>query len=116
MLDSNKGLYVLAARDIFNLLERPDYQNLAAFVSFYEIYQGHLYDLLNNRQKLHAREDGKQNVCIRGLIEREVSSVDRLMQIFESGSMTRSTGMYWYCFTGREKPCCSLIACQLHIE
>jgi Kinesin motor domain len=92
MLDSNRGLYVMAARDIFQLLKNPEYQNLAAWVSFYEIYQGHLYDLLNSRQRLYAREDGKQNVCIAGLKEFEVNSVDRLMQIFEHGSNTRSTG------------------------
>lgn len=95
MLDSNRGLYVLAARDIFHLLQHPDNSHLSAWVSFYEIYQGHLYDLLNNRQRLYAREDGKQNVCIRGLVEHQVDAVEKLMQIFESGSMTRSTGIYF---------------------
>lgn len=92
MLDGANGLYVMAARDIFNLLEQPEYHHLAAWVSFYEIYQGHLYDLLNNRQRLYAREDGKQNVIIAGLQEFQVDGVGRLMQIFETGSMTRSTG------------------------
>lgn len=63
MLDEHQGLYVLAARDMFKLLQQPQYQHLSAYVSFYEIYQGHLYDLLNNRKRLFAREDGNQNVC-----------------------------------------------------
>ncbi|KAJ3271941.1 Kinesin-like protein kif24 [Terramyces sp. JEL0728] len=92
MLDPQNGLYVLAGRDIFSLLKQPQYSNLSAWVSFYEIYQGHLYDLLGNRKKLFAREDGKQQVIIKGIQEYEVDNVDRLMQIFESGNGTRSTG------------------------
>jgi hypothetical protein len=97
MLNEQNGLYVKAGRDIFTLLKRPENAHLAAWVSFYEIYQGHLYDLLNNRQRLHAREDGKQRVCIAGLREHEASEVSQLMQIFEFGNNARSTGgeLYW---------------------
>jgi hypothetical protein len=70
----------------------PQYANLEAFVSFYEIYQSHLYDLLNSRQRLHAREDGNQNVVIQGIAEHPVSSPDDLMNIFNLGSLERSTG------------------------
>ena len=92
MLNNKDGLYVMAARDIFGLLKKPEYTHLRAWVSFYEIYQGQLYDLLNSRKKLFAREDGKQQVCIRGMKEYEVSHVDRLMEIFDHGSSERSTG------------------------
>lgn len=92
MLDSSNGLYVLAGRDIFSLLKRPENAHVSAWVSFYEIYQGQLYDLLGNRKKLFAREDGKQQVVIKGIQEYEVDRVDRLMSIFETGNSTRSTG------------------------
>ncbi|KAH6580139.1 hypothetical protein BASA61_009830 [Batrachochytrium salamandrivorans] len=92
MLSETDGLYVMAGRDIFNLLNRDEYCHLAAWISFYEIYQGQLYDLLNARKKLFAREDGKQQVCIKGIKEYEVSQVKRLMEIFEHGNSTRSTG------------------------
>ncbi|KAJ3373506.1 Kinesin-like protein kif24 [Kappamyces sp. JEL0680] len=92
MLDSSNGLYVKAGRDIFNLLRQPQHAHLSCWVSFYEIYQGHLYDLLGNRKKLYAREDGKQQVVIKGIQEYEVDNVARLMQIFEAGNATRSTG------------------------
>ncbi|KAI9209156.1 P-loop containing nucleoside triphosphate hydrolase protein [Polychytrium aggregatum] len=92
MLDEQNGLYVLAGRDIFNMLKQPEHLDKTAYVSFYEIYQGQLYDLLNSRKKLFAREDGKQQVCISGLEEHAVDTVERLMQIFERGSNTRSTG------------------------
>ncbi|ORY91826.1 P-loop containing nucleoside triphosphate hydrolase protein [Syncephalastrum racemosum] len=92
MLDPQYGLYVLAARDIFNMLKQPEYEHLSAWIGFYEIYQGQLYDLLNNRKKLFAREDGKQNVVIVGLKEYVIKNVNDLMQVFEFGSQARSTG------------------------
>lgn len=36
-------------------------------VSFYEIYCGRLYDLLNSRAELKIREDAKQNINVIGL-------------------------------------------------
>ena len=44
-------------------------QGLALWVSCFEIYGGKLYDLLNARQQLVMREDGKGRVCIVGLKE-----------------------------------------------
>lgn len=92
MLDLKRGLYVLAARDMFFLLHEPEFTHLTAYVSFFEIYQGQLYDLLNGRKKLFAREDGKQRVIVTGLQEYEIKSVDNLLEVFEYGSNNRSTG------------------------
>ncbi|KAK3830263.1 MAG: P-loop containing nucleoside triphosphate hydrolase protein [Linnemannia elongata] len=92
MLDDKQGLYVLAARDIFVMLRKPENAHLAAYIGFYEIYQGHLHDLLNKRKKLHPREDGKSNVVISGLKEYEIMNVEGLMQVFEYGNNVRSTG------------------------
>ena len=51
------GLYLLAAFDIINNLNNfPDY---SLSVSFYEIYCGKLFDLLNKRAPLNCREDGQ---------------------------------------------------------
>ncbi|KAI9257146.1 P-loop containing nucleoside triphosphate hydrolase protein [Phascolomyces articulosus] len=92
MLDPRHGLYVLAARDIFAFLRKPENQHLSAWIGLYEIYQGQLYDLLNNRKKLFAREDGKQNVIIMGLKEFPIDNVDKLVQVFAYGNQIRSTG------------------------
>lgn len=40
---------------------------MSAWISFYEIYCGKLYDLLNDKNLLFAREDAKNNVNIVGL-------------------------------------------------
>jgi len=85
---NNKGLYVLAARDIFNRLT----SDLSVWVSFYEIYGGKLFDLLNGRKKVFAREDAKNMVTICGLTETNVNSVEELMNMIDSGLGIRATG------------------------
>ncbi|KAI7848628.1 P-loop containing nucleoside triphosphate hydrolase protein [Circinella umbellata] len=92
MLDPRHGLYVRAAYDIFAMLSQPQYAHLSAWVGFYEIYQGQLYDLLNQRKKLVPREDGNSNVVIAGLREYPIQDVDRLMEVFDFGSQARTTG------------------------
>ena len=93
MLDPRHGLYVRAAYDIFAMLSQPQYAHLSAWVGFYEIYQGQLYDLLNQRKKLVPREDGNSNVVIAGLREYPIQDVDRLMEVFDFGSQARTTGI-----------------------
>lgn len=92
MLDPNHGLYVLAAQDIFRLLSSEYYAHLSASVGFYEIYQGQLFDLLNQKAKLVARDDGNGNVVIAGLREYPIGSVEDLMSVFEYGNQGRTTG------------------------
>ena len=85
------GLYLLAAYDIFTLLQ--NYKGFSIWVSFYEIYCGKLYDLLNERKILTAREDGKQNICIGGLTEKNAEDINILMQIIEWGLNIRTCGV-----------------------
>ena len=85
------GLYLLAAYDIFTLLQ--SYQGFSIWISFYEIYCGKLFDLLNERKILTAREDGKQNICITGLTEKNVTDLNILMQIIEYGLNSRTVGI-----------------------
>jgi kinesin family member 2/24 len=87
------GLYLLAAHDIINLLQNePEYANYALEASFYEIYCGKLYDLLNNRSLLHCREDHKQKVNIVGLTEVLVKNVEGVMQVIGAGLNVRTSG------------------------
>lgn len=92
MLDTHHGLYVLAAQDIFRMLSKPAYAHLSASVGFYEIYQGQLYDLLNEKQKLTARDDGNGNIVIANLREYSINDVNELMTAFEHGNKRRTTG------------------------
>ncbi|XP_022149599.1 kinesin-like protein KIN-13B [Momordica charantia] len=88
-----KPLPLKASKDILRLMHHT-YRNQGfhLFVSFFEIYGGKLYDLLNDRKKLCMREDGKQQVCIVGLQEYKVSDVETIGELIEKGNATRSTG------------------------
>ncbi|XP_021736847.1 kinesin-like protein KIN-13B [Chenopodium quinoa] len=88
-----KPLPLRASRDILRLMHHTYRdQGFHLFVSFFEIYGGKLFDLLNERKKLFIREDGKQQVCIVGLQEYKVSDVEMIKELIEIGSATRSTG------------------------
>ena len=87
------GLYLLSAVDMFNYLSMEKYSNLTFFVSFYEIYCNKLFDLLNDKNLLQAREDGKGNICIAGLIEKEINNLNELMNIIDFGLNGRTTGI-----------------------
>ncbi|KAG6505204.1 hypothetical protein ZIOFF_037558 [Zingiber officinale] len=83
-----------AAEDIVRLLKQPFYRNqkFKLWLSYFEIYGGKLFDLLCDRRKLCMREDGKQQVCIVGLQEFEVTDVLMVKEFIEKGNGARSTG------------------------
>ncbi|KAE8734169.1 Kinesin-like protein KIF2A [Hibiscus syriacus] len=83
-----------AAQDIVRYLNQPIYRNqkFKLWLGFFEIYGGKLYDLLSERKRLFMREDGKQQVCIVGLQEFEVSEVQMVKEYIEKGNAARSTG------------------------
>lgn len=60
-------------------------------VSFYEIYCGKLFDLLNNRSLLQTREDKHHKVNIVGLQQFKVESVAKLMEVIDYGNQNRVT-------------------------
>jgi len=88
------GLYAMAARDMFRLLQSGGEKlaSLQVFCSFFEIYGGKLFDLLNDRKKLVMREDGAKNVQIVGLRERKCNNVADLLELMSYGNAVRSTG------------------------
>lgn len=94
-----EGLYMLAAKEIFAKIASQKYQEVKVYISFYEIYCGKLFDLLNGRKQLFAREDGKQTVAsvraqinIVGLSEFKVSNPDQMTDAINVGMGVRATG------------------------
>ena len=61
------------------------------FISFFEIYSGRLYDLLNNRNKVMALEDKNQKVQIYGLTEKEVFNPKEMQDIVDYANQMRTT-------------------------
>lgn len=87
------GLYLLAAEDIFSIIDSESYgSGFHVWLSYYEIYCGQLFDLLNGKKRLHAREDSSHKVCISGLTETQVPDVSSLMQVLDIGNACRSKG------------------------
>ena len=66
--------------------------NLALHVSFFEIYGGKVYDLLNGREKLVIREDARAQMCVVGLKEFEVDDVRLVEQLIAHGTAARCVG------------------------
>ena len=91
MLNPEDGLNHLAAHDLFHqsALHLPD---VSIYVTFYEIYQNSLYDLLNQKQRVMACEGKNGEVHIVGITEILVESVDHLQQIMQESLNARSTG------------------------
>ncbi|XP_078657809.1 kinesin-like protein KIF2A isoform X4 [Branchiostoma floridae x Branchiostoma belcheri] len=92
--DTSKGIYALAARDVFKLLNSAAYKNQDLIVgcSFFEIYGGKVFDLQNKKHKLRVLEDGKQQVQVVGLTEKHVTTVDDVLKLITEGNRTRTSG------------------------
>ncbi|XP_075472293.1 kinesin-like protein KIF2C isoform X2 [Ascaphus truei] len=90
----SKGVYAFASRDVFLLLTQPRYNNLDldVFVTFFEIYNGKVFDLLNKKAKLRVLEDAKQEVQVVGLLEKQVTCADDVFNMIEIGSACRTSG------------------------
>ncbi|XP_032594664.1 kinesin-like protein Klp10A isoform X2 [Drosophila grimshawi] len=92
--DCKNGIYAMAAKDVFVLLNGPRYRslNLVVSASFFEIYSGKVFDLLSDKQKLRVLEDGKQQVQVVGLTERVVDGVEEVLKLIQHGNAARTSG------------------------
>ncbi|XP_068221434.1 kinesin-like protein KIF2A [Palaemon carinicauda] len=92
--DCAKGVYAMVAKDVFVYEKSPKYRslNLQISASFFEIYGGKVFDLLNEKTKLRVLEDGKNVVQVVGLQERVCESVDDVLKLINLGSQVRTSG------------------------
>ncbi|CAL8315571.1 kinesin-like protein KIF2C isoform X1 [Gadus morhua] len=92
--NSSTGIYYFAARDVFSLLSHRKYShlNLSPYVSFFEIYNSKVYDLLNDKAKLRVLEDERQQMQVVGLEEVFVSEAEDVIKLIELGSACRTSG------------------------
>ncbi|XP_062996447.1 kinesin-like protein KIF2C isoform X3 [Elgaria multicarinata webbii] len=91
---ASKGIYAFASQDVFLLQNQPRYKvlGLEIYVTFFEIYNGKLFDLLNKKAKLRVLEDGKQQVQVVGLQEMRVNCAEDVIRMIEIGSACRTSG------------------------
>lgn len=103
-----------SARDVFLMLKKPNYKKLElqVYSTFFEIYSGkasgviyctfgwrkrlntsvlcfQVFDLLNRKAKLRVLEDGKQQVQVVGLQEKEVRCTEDVLKLIEVGNSCR---------------------------
>ncbi len=86
-----KGIQDAAIDSLFESFNKIEGKKFQFFVSFFEIYSGRLYDLLNNRNKVMALEDKNQKVQIFGLEEKEVQSPQEMKNIVDFANTIRTT-------------------------
>ncbi|XP_042218487.1 kinesin-like protein KIF2A isoform X2 [Homarus americanus] len=92
--DCASGIYAMVAKDVFIFTKNPKFRhlNLQVSASFFEIYGGKVFDLLNSKTKLRVLEDGKNVVQVVGLQERVCESVDDVLRLINLGSQVRTSG------------------------
>ncbi|XP_052253397.1 kinesin-like protein KIF2A isoform X3 [Dreissena polymorpha] len=92
--ETAKGIYCLAARDVFKLIHtKYKKSELTVGSSFFEIYSGKVFDLLNKKQKLRVLEDHKGQVQVVGLKEEVINSADDVLRLVAHGTNVRTSGV-----------------------
>lgn len=90
------GVIPRAIYDIFNYAENTDNYEFKITVSFMELYQESLYDLLSDRPRdqcvVDIRDDGNKGIRIPGLTEIPVTTIEQTIKCLIEGSSGRATG------------------------
>lgn len=88
-----KGIENLAINHLFEECQNMygEEHNLSFYISFFEIYGGRLYDLLNNKNKLQVLDDQNGKTQIYGLQEIYAGSPDEMRMIIDKGNSIRTT-------------------------
>ena len=85
-----KGIENLAIDDLYQESTKMG-DKFDFYISFFEIYGGRLFDLLNNKNKLQVLDDKKGKVQIYGLITQQVDSKEQMHKIIEAANAIRIT-------------------------
>ena len=86
------GLQESAIRDLFILASTHYKAKRPTFgMSFFEIYGGKAFDLLNNKAKLVILEDKNNKIQVKGLLEQTVASETEMLSLIEYGNSVRTT-------------------------
>ena len=85
-----KGIENLAIDDLYHESSKMG-NKFDFYISFFEIYGGRLFDLLNNKNKLQVLDDKNGKVQIYGLITQQVESKEQMHKIIEAANAIRIT-------------------------
>ncbi|CAI2348596.1 unnamed protein product [Caenorhabditis sp. 36 PRJEB53466] len=92
--NASMGIYALTARDVFRMLEQPQYRrkDLTVHCAFFEIYGTKTFDLLNEKTELRVLEDKMQKVQIVGLKEERAMHEKDVLELINKGTLVRTAG------------------------
>ena len=90
------GVIPRSVRDIFKMISQHQDKTFRVGVSFMELYNEQLFDLLSQKSRredtiVDIREDGNRGIKIPGLSEVDISSVEATMALLEKASEGRVT-------------------------
>ncbi|EGR30151.1 kinesin motor domain protein, partial [Ichthyophthirius multifiliis] len=91
-----KGIQEQFVNDLYKLIQHENYASKKGrfFISFFEIYGGRCYDLLNNKQQLIILEDKSGQIQIQNLFEKEATSAEQMISIIEFANNVRTQFFY----------------------
>lgn len=95
---SSPGVIPLAITDIFSYIRENPSREFLLRVSYLEIYNEKIYDLLNQstpgaqQEEIKLREDSKRGVYATPLKEEIVQSPNQLLRVIARGDLARRTG------------------------
>ncbi len=91
--DINVGIIPRCVRWIFNTVNNSPGCTMRMLVSYIEIYNEKLLDLLNNdlpRAVLDIRESSRGKIVVPGLTQIQVETVEQVLEVLWCGAQTRS--------------------------
>ena len=85
-------IHLFKARDVFKQINGKFKGSLDVFCTFFEIYCGKVFDLLNNKKKLRVLEDHKNQVQVVDIREQPLNSVEEVLNLIQYGMNMRTSG------------------------
>lgn len=89
--DECPGITYLTVKELFGQIDslraRKDFE---LGMTYLEVYNETVNDLLNPGEPLHLREDGKFGVCVAGLTMKQITSPSELFELLKKGNSNRT--------------------------
>ena len=106
-----QGIQELVVSQLFQL-KNKDKRQTQIFISFFEIYGGRCYDLLNDKTKVQVLEDQNNTVVVQGLTEQFVGTKDEMLDTINYAFEQRTT----HCTTSNDTSSRSHALCQIIVK
>ena len=90
--ENERGIMPRSVIDLFKMLNKRKNKEFRLSVSYVEIYNEEIRDLLGNREELKLHEDPTKGVIIQGVKEIFVDNVDNFFDILYKGNQKRTVG------------------------